>query len=147
MESDKAAQLLAEWQKLEAQISRIKQEMARLLVVAQDDNKTLPLAIPSLPDTHGAVAKGTRGRQVLEALHRLGESSRVARIAENIPGKESRTPEKHIKVVRGYIRYLAKQGYLRRVRRGLWTISEKGRTSLRQVQSPASEEHDETNER
>ena len=66
----------------------------------------------------------------METIRLLGGSARVSKVVEMVPRDEKRSPEKHTKLVRGYIRYLAKQGYVRRVRRGLWTLSDKGKAVI-----------------
>ncbi len=92
----------------------------------------------------GAVAKGTKGRQVLDVVHSLGGKALAVPIADKMTGLGQRN--KAVKKVRTYIYSLshAETPYLEKTaERGVWQLTDKAYEVLGQPKQKQTAEEEE----
>lgn len=139
-DSERLRSLLDAMADHEAKILEIKQEIAVILFGAPSANGTTGTAearqepskakkkkakAEELKKTHGPVAKGTKGRKVIEIVDKLGGHARAPDIAEHLPGGV--TP-KTVKRARTHIYHLSREGtgYLEPAgEAGVWKLTDK----------------------
>ena len=151
--SQQVRRLLDKMESLETELASVKKEIGKLLGFADRDK---PLSENSTADakdkparrkhratrsSDGAVAKGTKGRKVLEAVYALGGQARAVPIAERIAGLGPRTTA--VKKVRTYIYSLshAETPYLEKAaEHGVWQLTQKAYEVLGKT-PPSETEH------
>lgn len=140
-DSERIRSLLDRMADHEKQIADIKVSLASLLGVVHDNGSAAPpppVAPPpkteeprKKPDAAGRVAKGTKGRQVIELMDQLGGKARAGKVADLMKNVGPR--KKAVKRVRTYIYHLSRDeaGYLEPGDEpGVWKLTPKAYEAL-----------------
>ncbi len=147
-DSEKIRTYLAEMAKHEAAIARIKCDLASILLGESVANgtETAPkekAKARTARNDHSTVARGTKGRRVLDIIDNLGGQARAGKVAEKLGGGPTK---KIIKRVRTYIYHLsrAETGYLEKGDEpGVWKLTLKAYEAMGKSPPDATEERQE----